>query len=95
MYEKRKGDAEAVKLYRKAADQGFAAAQSKLGVMYAQGRGVPQDYVLAHMWSNLAAAQGDENAKNNRNLLEQHMSPDQIAEAQRLAREWKPTTPSP
>ncbi len=54
-----------------------------------QGQGVPQDYVLAHMWANLAAVQGNENAIKNRAILEKRMTPAQLAEAQRLAGEWK------
>ncbi|MCH8039123.1 MAG: hypothetical protein IH977_02110 [Nitrospinae bacterium] len=51
---------------------------------------MPQDFVLAHMWFNLAGAQGDEDAINERNSLEKEMTPAQLAEAQRLAREWTP-----
>jgi TPR repeat protein len=58
--------------------------------MYAHGLGVPQDYVEAHMWLNLSAAQGDREAKKYRDWLAEKMTPSQIAEAQRLAREWKP-----
>ncbi len=47
-------DAEAVKLYRKAADQGDAVAQNNIGFMYDNGLGVPQDYSQAQMWYNLA-----------------------------------------
>ncbi len=47
---------EAVKWYTKAAQQGDADAQCRLGLMYANGRGVPQDYVQAYKWLNLAAA---------------------------------------
>ena len=50
--------------------------------------GVPQDYVRAHMWYNLAAAQGDENGRKYRDDVAAIMTPEQIAEAQRLAREW-------
>ena len=49
--------AEAALWYRRAADRGLAGAQFNLGVMYAEGLGVRQDYVQAHMWLNLAAAQ--------------------------------------
>ena len=55
-------DAEAVKWYRKAAEQGLAQAQNNLGSMYARGEGVPEDYVKAHMWWSLAKAQGHEKA---------------------------------
>ena len=94
MYDKGQGvaqdDAEAVKWYRKAAEQGDADAQSNLGVMYGMGQGVAQDIVLAHMWFNLAAAQGNENAVKGRDHVASKMTPDQIAEAQRLSQEWKP-----
>jgi TPR repeat protein len=58
--------------------------------MYASGNGVPKDCVQAHMWRSLAAAQGHDGSRHNLELLEKKMSPEQITEAQRLAREWKP-----
>jgi len=79
-----------VKWYRKAADQGIATAQESLGVIYSHGVGVTQDYVQAHMWYNLAAMQGWESASKYRDNLTRVMTPSQIAEAQKLAREWKP-----
>jgi TPR repeat protein len=82
---------QAASWFRKAAEQGRAAAQTALGVMYESGLGVPPDNVLAHMWLNLAAAQGDGDAAKLPDSLARFMTPDQIAEAQRLAREWKPT----
>ena len=85
-----KDDAEAVKWWRKAAEQGDATAQNSLGFMYDHGRGVPEDYVLAHMWFNLAAAAAG-NSAMARDLVAAKMTPAQIAEAQKLAREWKPT----
>ena len=81
-------DAEAERWYRLAADQGHADAQHNLGFMYFNGRGVRPDFVLAHMWSNLAAAQGHERARSNKDLFEQRMTREQIAEAQRMATEW-------
>ena len=85
--------AEAVKWYRKAADQGAALAQGTLGTWYAKGQlGVPQDYVQAYMRFNLSAAQGEQRAVKDRDMVAQHMTPAQIAEAQKLARDWKPTT---
>ena len=82
--------AEAAKWYRMAAEQGHAGAQFVLGTMYDGGQGVPQDYVQAHLWYNLAAAQGIEPASKNRDITADKMTPAQINEAQRLAREWKP-----
>jgi len=58
--------------------------------MYALGLGVPQDHVLAHMWANLAAAGGHEIARKARGGIEAYMTTAQIAEAQRMAREWRP-----
>ncbi len=85
---------EAVKWYRKAAEQGFAKAQSNLGVMYANGQGVPQDYVQAHMWFNLAGAQVHESGHNYLESVAKQMTPVQIGEARRLAREWKSRKPN-
>jgi len=82
--------AEALRWYRKAADQGNGLSQANLGVMYGNGQGVTQDYVRAHMWYSLAAARGEKIARETRDLLAKKMTPAQIAEAQRLAREWKP-----
>jgi uncharacterized protein len=85
-----KNYSEAVKWYRRAADQGNADAQSHLGLMYHNGLGVPQDYVRAHKWLNLSAARGNNFAIKYRDNIAERMTPAQIAEAQKLAREWKP-----
>ncbi len=58
--------------------------------MYYEGEGVPQDYVLVHMWCNLSAAQGNKDGAELRDLITKLMTPTQVAEAQRLARDWKP-----
>ncbi len=78
---------EAVKWYRLAAAQGLAQAQVNLGAMYGNGEGVIQDYVRAHMWANLAASQGNKIAAENRELNAKTMTPQQIGEAEKLARE--------
>ncbi len=80
---------QAVKWYRMAAEQDLAEAQLNLGAMVAKGQGVPQDYVQAHMWFNLAGAQGRDQATEARDIVAKYMTPAQIAEAQKLAREWK------
>ena len=83
-----RGDyATSLRLSRPLADQGNATAQNLLGSMYANGQGVPQNYINAYMWFSLAAAQGDQNAVKNRDLFEQRVMPAQIIEAQGLARE--------
>ncbi len=99
MYGKGQGVAqdygEALKWYRRAAEQGIAAAQNNLGVMYKYGEGVVQDYVQAYMWFSLAASRmppGDyrDEIVMSRDKVEKRMTPAQVAEAQKLAREWRP-----
>lgn len=85
-----KNDAEAVKWYRMAAEYGNANAQNNLGVKYNHGEGVPKDDVQAYAWFNLAAAQGEERAAKNRGIVEERMTPAQIAEAQRISAAFKP-----
>ena len=72
------------------AEQGSASAQYNLGLMYAKGTGVPQDYALAHMWLNLSASQGNKSAIKNQRRVEKKMTPSEIEKAQDLARNWKP-----
>jgi uncharacterized protein len=72
----------------KAAEQGDVDSQYNLAVNYHKGRGVPQDFVRAHMWLDLATAHGDAEAAKARNTIEKDMTAAQIADAQRLAREW-------
>jgi TPR repeat protein len=74
--------------YTKAAEQGHSNAQFYLGFMYSQGAGTLKDSVLAYVWWNIAAAQGDEASANNRGIIEKDMTPDQIAEAQKLSKEY-------
>ena len=87
--------AKAVGWWRKSAEQGHATAQYNLGVAYHNGEGVPQNYAQAHMWHNLAASRfppGEDRDKvvKNRDHVAKKMTPAQISEAQKLAREWKP-----
>ena len=87
--------AEAAKWLQLAANQGHVWAQSNLAFMYRDGEGLPQDYVKAHMWWNLASAGAPAASRSNyveyRDELAKRMTPAQIAEAQKLAREWKPS----
>ena len=83
---------EAAKWFGKAADQDNIDAQFNLGGLYELGDGVPQNYVLAYMWFALVASHGTRPyATRSMDRVAQQMSPEQIAEAQKLAREWKPT----
>ncbi len=87
--------AKALQWFRKAAEQGDASSQNNLGNMYRSGRGVLQDYAEAHMWYNLAVSRlppGEvrDIAVKNRDYIAKRMTPAQISEAQKLARERKP-----
>ena len=55
--------------------------------MYDKGEGVPEDYVKAYAWFNLAAAQGQEDAVKAKDSLRERMTAEQVAEAQKLAGE--------
>jgi TPR repeat protein len=83
---------EAVKWLRKAAEQGHVFSQATLGTVYAEGvQGVVEkDYPQALMWFIFAAAKGDKEALEFRDNLASRMTPAQITEAQKLAREFKP-----
>lgn len=79
---------EAVKWLREGAKKNDAEAQVLLGLMYTGGLGIAQDYVQAHKWFNLSGAQGNKEAIKARDELAERMTPEQIAEAQKLARQW-------
>ncbi|THJ23047.1 MAG: sel1 repeat family protein [Nitrospira sp. CG24E] len=85
---------QALRWFRLAADQGEAVAQTKIAIMYDDGQGVPHDIVQTYKWYSLAATNGDKPAAELRDATAKEMTPAQIAEAQKLVREWKPKTPS-
>ncbi len=85
-----KDEVEAVKWYRKAAEQGYSDAQFNLGCAYFNGNGLPKDYIEAYKWYNLASAQGHEDARKALLIVEQKITPEQIAEGQRVSREFVP-----
>jgi uncharacterized protein len=80
----------AVYYLRLASNKGNDLAQRRLGELYERGEGVQQDYVKAHMWYSLGSAHGVEAGARLRDALAKKMDPEQITEAQKLAREWKP-----
>jgi TPR repeat protein len=80
--------AEAAKWYKKAAEQGDSSAQNILGAMYEMGKGIPKDYVEAYKWFSISGESGNGYGQLYRKKIEKRkMTPDQIAEAQRLAKE--------
>ncbi len=90
--------ATAFREFRPLAEKGNAKSQFMIGLIYLyhyKGQGVPQDYVQAHMWFNLAASkfppgEARDSSANARDGVAKIMTPAQISEAQKLAREWKP-----
>lgn len=82
------GEREAIGWLEKAAIGRDTDSMLLLSRLYLEGTSVPQDFALAHMWLNIAASEGDESAAALRNSLESRMGQEQVAEAQRLAREW-------
>jgi TPR repeat protein len=86
-----KDDREAVRWWRLAADKGFAPAQHSLGKLLAGGgQGVPVDKPQAYMWLMLSAAQGDEEAGRQGDLLAKQLRPSEVANAKKLITQWKP-----
>jgi TPR repeat protein len=83
--------AAAAQWYRLAAGQGNAAAQNNLGSLYEKGQGVPQDLVQAAAWFSLAAARGNADAARNHDLVTKRLTPEQNAEAEKLAKTLTPT----
>ena len=81
-------DIDSLAQYERDAKEGRADALYNLGLAYSTGQGVGVDMVAAHKWFNLAAVRGVEAAKSWRNQLAAEMTTGQVAEAQRLAREW-------
>lgn len=76
--------------FRKAADQGDAGAQFNLGLRYYNGEGIQKNMELAYFWWIVASKEGLADAIKNRDILEKTLTPQQRANAQTRAREWKP-----
>ncbi len=84
--------------YRRAADQGDPAAQATLGVLYSFGQGVPQNYVEAYFWLDLAASVSGPNQEKyaaNRQMVGQHLTTDQVSDVQDRVTAWKAAHPRP
>jgi uncharacterized protein len=89
---------EAAKWYLRAAEKGYARAQNDIGFMYGFGEGVPpKDNVQAFKWLSLAVR--NYTAKNQERLdqatkdlaaVRAHMTPAQIADAERQIRDFRP-----
>lgn len=78
----------AAEWYRKAAEHvpdlgGAGQGRSRLGLLYMQGLGVPQDFAQAYFWFSLNGAEGDTSD------AKAHLSPAQVQETDRLVKEWR------
>ena len=92
----KKDYAEAQRWYRLAAEQGDPFAQASLGLLYRFGKGVPQDYLQAYMWFSLSMAQisgaDQDSIAELRGAAAAKMTAEQIEQADRMARQWRPRT---
>jgi TPR repeat protein len=79
----------AIQWWRKAAEQGQPSAQFNLAQALVEGKAVPKDLVEAYKWYHLAADRGDRDAARMRNALGVELSPEEVAEALKRAREFK------
>ena len=79
-----------MKWFRTAADRGLKVAQAALGFMYSGGRGVSQDHVQAYMWLCVSEIAEQGQVRKQLEAIAAKMSPEQMAKAKQLARDWKP-----
>ena len=85
-----KADQKPIEEAKAKAEAGDAESEVELGLRYTNGEGVAKDYVETYEWLLLAARQGDEDAKKNMTELESKLTPEQIAEGQKRARDLIP-----
>jgi uncharacterized protein len=81
--------------FSRAANQGYVTAERNLGAMYAEGKGAMRDNIKAYKWFSLCSAAGNEACTTQRDLAAKRLNSSKLAEAKRLAREFKPTPESP
>jgi uncharacterized protein len=77
----------AIEWYMLGAVLGYSHSQNILGEMYNVGEGLLQDNIMAHMWFNIASANGDEDGRKNRDAVAKNMTPEDISKATAMARE--------
>jgi len=86
-----------VKWYRKAAEQGNAAAQYDLGVAYHNGQGVPRDYSLSYFWLSLSVSRSTGGIFTKRaqfrDATAKKLTREQLKKAQQMTREWEAKHP--
>lgn len=75
--------------FKQAAEQGVADAQNNLALMYFKGEGITKDFILSYQWVSLAAAQGNQEARRAKEFFTTKITPAQLSEGERLAKEWE------
>ena len=84
--------------YWKAAEQGVPEAQSNLGLLYEEGKGVPQDYAEAYFWLDLAVAQETQEEQEtdlaSRDDAAKKLTPEELMKVQERARKWSEDHPA-
>lgn len=83
-----KDNVKAMKWYRLSAERSHKDAQNNLGAMYSKGEGAEQSFVDALKWFVISAENGSEAGRKNIDIVEKRMTPEQITQARKLAREW-------
>lgn len=81
--------------FSRAANQGYVKAERNLGLMYSEGQGAVRDYVKAYKWFALCSAAGVDTCTAQRDIVARKLNGAKLAEARRLAREFKPTMEQP
>ena len=76
---------EAIRLYTRAAEQDFAMAQTELASMYYNSHGALADYIMAHMWFNIGVGNGNEIGAENREIIAEEMTSEDISKAEAMA----------
>lgn len=88
---------EAFKWYKKSADRGFYTGILKVANMYGKGQGVPRDLVQSYLWFSIAELRAPKDGSDRyelpivRDKLASQITKEQVAEADRKAKTWKPT----
>ena len=85
-----KDASEGARWVKEVAEQGNVEAQVLLAALFLTGEGVKKDETAAYMWLSVEGSRGDADTKRLRDILSRHMSSEQIANAEKLAKEWKP-----
>jgi TPR repeat protein len=79
---------DAYREFRGLAERGYPIYQNIVAGMHADGKGVPRDLVLAHVWYSLSAAQGDREGRAGKDRLEKELTNDQLMTSRQLAQEY-------